>query len=174
MIEHPMIEHRGVLDGREVRVAIVAAQFNETIVRSLVDGALDRLRRLGTSDSSIEVAWVPGAFEVPLVANAMIRTNRFDAVICLGAVVRGETPHFDFVAGQAAAGVARVGLDSGIPVVFGVLTTETADQAEARAGGKAGNKGADAAMTAIETVNLLRSIRHRACGAVPVATMAEA
>jgi 6,7-dimethyl-8-ribityllumazine synthase len=166
-----MIEHRGTLDARNVRVGIVAAQFNETIVRGLVDGALDRLHRLGADDSAIELVWVPGAFELPLAASALAATGRVDAIICLGAVVRGDTPHFEFVAGQSAAGVARVGLDASIPVVNGVLTTETAEQAQARSGGKAGNKGADAAMTAVETVNVLRALRAGTPSASPPASV---
>ena len=153
-----MIEHRANLDGTGRRVALVAGRFNETVVRTLVDGATDMLRRLGVADDAIELAWVPGAFEIPLAAKTLAATGRFDAVICLGAVIRGDTPHFDYVAGQAAAGVARAGLDAGLPIVFGVLTTDTAEQAEARAGGKAGNKGGDAAMTAIEMANLLGTI----------------
>jgi len=129
------------------------------VVRTLVAGATDVARRSGVADDDIELAWVPGAFEIPVVAEALARSGRVDAVICLGAVIRGDTPHFDYVAGQAASGVAKVGLDAGVPVIFGVLTTDTAEQAEARAGGKAGNKGADAALAAIETVNVLRSVR---------------
>ena len=151
--------HEGGLNGSGMRLGIVAARFNETVVRTLVAGATDVARRSGVADDDIELAWVPGAFEIPVVAEALARSGRVDAVICLGAVIRGDTPHFDYVAGQAASGVAKVGLDAGVPVIFGVLTTDTAEQAEARAGGKAGNKGADAALAAIETVNVLRSVR---------------
>jgi 6,7-dimethyl-8-ribityllumazine synthase len=156
-----MREHTGSLDGRGLRIAIVAARFNERVVRTLVDGALDALRRVGVADDDVDVAWVPGAFEVPLVAAGFAGGGAVDAVVCLGAVIRGETPHFDHVAGAAARGVAHVALESGVPVTFGVLTTDDAVQAEARAGGKAGNKGAEAALAAVETVHVLRSVRSR-------------
>lgn len=154
-----MIVHEGNLSGAGIRLGIVAARFNETVVRTLVNGAVDVARRAGVADDAIELVWVPGAFEIPVVAATLASSGRVDAVLCLGAVIRGDTPHFDYVAGQAASGVAKVGLDAGVPVIFGVLTTDTAEQAEARAGGKAGNKGADAALAAIETVNVLRSLR---------------
>ena len=154
-----MIVHEGNLSGAGIRLGIVAARFNETVVRTLVNGAVDVARRAGVADDAIELVWVPGAFERPGVAATLASSGRVDAVLCLGAVIRGDTPHFDYVAGQAASGVAKVGLDTGVPVIFGVLTTDTAEQAEARAGGKAGNKGADAALAAIETVNVLRSLR---------------
>jgi 6,7-dimethyl-8-ribityllumazine synthase len=156
-----MREHRGSLDGTDLRVVIVASRFNERVVGSLVQGALDALRRVGVHDDDVQLAWVPGAFELPVAAAVAARAGWADAVVGLGAVVRGETPHFDLVAGQAAAGLARVGLDTGVPVLFGVLTTDDAAQAEARAGGKAGNKGADAALAAVETVRVLRSLRKR-------------
>ena len=154
-----MIVHEGNLNGAGIRLGIVAARFNETVVRTLVNGAIDVARRAGVADDAIELAWVPGAFEIPVVAAALATSGRVDAVLCIGAVIRGDTPHFDYVAGQAAAGVAKVGLDTGVPMIFGVLTTDTAEQAEARAGGKAGNKGADAALAAIETVNVIRSLK---------------
>jgi 6,7-dimethyl-8-ribityllumazine synthase len=154
-----MIVHEGNLNGAGIRLGIVAARFNETVVRTLVNGAIDVARRAGVADDAVELAWVPGAFEIPVVAAALATSGRVDAVLCIGAVIRGDTPHFDYVAGQAAAGVAKVGLDTGVPMIFGVLTTDTAEQAEARAGGKAGNKGADAALAAIETVNVLRSLK---------------
>ncbi len=154
-----MIVHEGNLNGAGIRLGIVAARFNETVVRTLVNGAVDVARRAGVADDAIELAWVPGAFEIPVVAAALAASGRVDAVLCIGAVIRGDTPHFDYVAGQAASGVAKVGLDTGVPVIFGVLTTDTAEQAEARAGGKAGNKGADAAFAAIETVNVLRTLQ---------------
>jgi len=154
-----MIVHEGNLSGAGIRLGIVAARFNETVVRTLVNGAVDVARRAGVADDAIELVWVPGAFEIPVVAATLASSGRVDAVLCLGAVIRGDTPHFDYVAGQAASGVAKVALDTGVPVIFGVLTTDTAEQAEARAGGKAGNKGADAALAAIETVNVLRSLR---------------
>jgi 6,7-dimethyl-8-ribityllumazine synthase len=148
----------GDLAARDLRFAIIAARFNDTIVAELVRGALDALRRHGAVDKQIEVVRVPGAFELPVVARRLAGSRRYDAIIALGAVIRGDTPHFDYVAGQCASGLARVALDSGIPVALGVLTTETSAQAQERAGGKAGNKGADAALTAIEMANLLRRI----------------
>ena len=150
--------HEGRLDASGLRFAIVVSRFNETITRSLLEGARDCLRRHGADERTLAVAWVPGAFEIPLVAQRLARSGQFDAVICLGAVIRGATAHFEHVAGQAAAGVARVALDTGIPVAFGILTTETIEQAVERAGTKAGNKGFDAALSAIEMVNLLRQI----------------
>ena len=151
--------HEGGLIGTGLRLGIVAARFNETVVKGLVQGAIDAARRSGVADDAIELAWVPGAFEIPVVADALAASGRVDAVICIGAVIRGDTPHFDYVAGSAASGVAKVGLDREIPVLFGVLTTDTAEQAEARSGGKAGNKGADVALAAIETVQVLRAVR---------------
>jgi 6,7-dimethyl-8-ribityllumazine synthase len=159
-----MHEHRGSLDGSGLRFVVVAARFNERVVRSLVDGALDAFARAGVRSDDVQLAWVPGAFELPVAAGAAARLGLADAVVCLGAVVRGETPHFDYVAGQAAAGIARLALDTGVPVLFGVLITDDAAQAEARAGGKAGNKGADAALAAIETVHVLRSLEAAAKG----------
>jgi 6,7-dimethyl-8-ribityllumazine synthase len=149
----------GGLNGAGLRVGIVVGRFNETVTRGLLDGAREGLTRLGVDAEAIDVAWTPGCFEIPLVARRMAEMGRYDAVICLGAVIRGETPHFDYVAGQAAAGIARVGLDTGVPVIFGVLTTETLEQAINRAGAKAGNKGFDAAMTAVEMASLIRSLR---------------
>jgi 6,7-dimethyl-8-ribityllumazine synthase len=154
-----MRQYTGTIDGRGLRIGIVASRFNERVVRSLLDGAIETLGRVGVADDDIELAWVPGAFELAVVASALAESGRTDAVICLGAVVRGDTPHFDHVAGQAASGIARVGVDAGVPVIFGVLTTDDAAQAEARAGGKAGNKGADAALAAIETIRVLRAVR---------------
>ena len=153
-----MREHVGTWDGRGLRVAIVAARFNDAITSVLVDGARGALGRLGVAEDDVELAWVPGAFELPLVARRLATSGRFDAVVCLGAVIRGATPHFDHVAGQCAAGVARVGLDTGVPAIFGVLTTDTLDQAIERAGTKAGNKGADAALAAVELATLLRDL----------------
>jgi 6,7-dimethyl-8-ribityllumazine synthase len=150
--------HEGMLQGSGLRIGVVAARFNETVVKALVDGALDVAHRTGVADDAIELAWVPGAFEIPVVAQALARSGRVDAIVCLGAVIRGDTPHFDYVAGSAANGVAKAGLEAGIPVLFGVLTTDTPEQAEARAGGKAGNKGADVMLAAIETANVLRSL----------------
>ena len=141
-----------------LRVAIVAGRFNDFIVEPLLSGAVELLEQHGAQRDAIKVLRVPGAFELPLVAQKLAASGRFDAVIALGAVIRGDTPHFDFVAGECAAGLARVALDTGVPVIFGVLTTDTVEQASDRAGGKHGNKGADAALTAIEMVRLLRDL----------------
>lgn len=148
----------GHLGGAGLRFAVVASRFNEAIVGRLVDGALDGLRRHGVDESRVDVAWVPGAFELPLVAQKLAESGAYDAVICLGAVIRGATGHYDFVAGQCAAGIQRVQLDTGIPTVFGVLTTDTIEQAVERSGAKAGNKGFEAAATAIEMANLMASL----------------
>jgi 6,7-dimethyl-8-ribityllumazine synthase len=148
----------GDLQCRELRFAIVAARFNEFIVDALVRGAVDALRRHGASDKQIELVRAPGAFDLPLVARKLALSKRYDAIIALGAVIKGETAHFDYVAGECAGGLARVAQDTGVPVAFGVLTTETIEQAIERSGTKAGNKGADAAVTAIELANLLRRI----------------
>jgi 6,7-dimethyl-8-ribityllumazine synthase len=146
---------RGDDRGRGRRFAIVAARFNEVITAKLLTGAVDCLSSHDVDGDDLDVAWVPGAFELPLAARALATTGTYDAVICVGAVIRGETPHFDFVAGQAAEGIRRVAEDTGVPVIFGVLTTETLDQAAERAGGAHGNKGWDAAMAAIEMASLL-------------------
>ena len=138
------------------RFALVAARFNSTIVEGLVAGALDGLRRHGVADDAIDLVHVPGSFEVPLTAQKLAGSGRYAAVICLGAVIRGDTGHYDHVAGEAAGGVARAALATGVPVIFGILTCETLEQAINRAGAKAGNKGFDAALAAIEMVNLLR------------------
>jgi len=148
----------GDLSVRDVRIACVAARFNDFVVEALVRGALDTLRRHGLPEKQIEIVRVPGSFEIPLVLRKLAMSRRYDALIALGAVIRGDTPHFDYVAGECAAGIGRVALESGVPVAFGVLTTDTVEQAMDRAGGKAGNKGADAALTAIEMVNLLRRL----------------
>lgn len=148
----------GSLSGTGLRIALVAARFNDTIVNRLVDGATDGLRRHGVEPAAIDLVWSPGAFELPLVASQLAASGNYDAVITLGAVIRGATGHYDFVAGQCAAGVARVSLETGVPVVFGVLTTDTIEQAVERSGTKAGNKGFEAAMTAIEMANLLAAL----------------
>lgn len=145
----------GNLVAEKQKFAIVAGRFNELICSKLVGGALDGLKRHNVSEEDIELAWVPGAFEIPLAAQKMARSGRYSAVICLGAIIRGSTPHFDYVAGEAAKGIAQVSLQTGIPVIFGVLTTDSIEQAIERAGTKAGNKGYDAAVTAIEMSNLL-------------------
>jgi 6,7-dimethyl-8-ribityllumazine synthase len=142
----------------DARFCIVAARFNESIVARLLDGAVDTLRRHGADDSQIHLVRVPGAYELPLAANEAARSRQYDAIIALGTVIRGATPHFDYVCGEAASGLSRVGLEHGLPVAFGVLTTDTIEQAVERSGTKAGNKGVDAALTAIEMVNLLRQL----------------
>jgi 6,7-dimethyl-8-ribityllumazine synthase len=147
----------GKLTAEGLRIGIVAARFNEFITNKLVSGAIDALTRHGASAENMTMAWVPGAFEIPLAAQKMASSGKFDAVICLGAVIRGSTPHFDYVSNEVTKGVAHVGLQTGVPTVFGVLTTDTIEQAIERAGTKAGNKGFDAAMTAIEMANLLKS-----------------
>ncbi|MCK9293715.1 MAG: 6,7-dimethyl-8-ribityllumazine synthase [Desulfobulbaceae bacterium] len=140
------------------KIGIVLARFNSFIAERLLEGALDTLLRFGAADGDIEVARVPGAFEIPLVAQKMAKSGRYDAVICLGAVIRGATPHFDFVANEAAKGIAQASMESGVPIIFGVLTTDTIEQAIERAGSKAGNKGSECAAAAIEMVNLLKSL----------------
>lgn len=149
---------QGDLLARDLRFAIVAARFNDTIVENLVRGAVDALVRHGASEKQIEVIRVPGAYDLPLIARRVAMAKRADAIVALGCVIRGATPHFEYVAGQCASGLARVAEDSGVPVAFGVLTTENIEQALERSGTKAGNKGADAAMVAIEMANLLRRL----------------
>ncbi len=148
----------GKLNAQGMRVALVVGRFNDFISGKLLEGALDALRRHGANEADLTVAWVPGAFEIPLACQRLAKTGRFDAVIALGAVIRGATPHFDYVAAEVAKGVAQVGLASGVPVLFGVLTTDTIEQAIERAGTKAGNKGADSALAAMEMVNLLAAV----------------
>jgi 6,7-dimethyl-8-ribityllumazine synthase len=147
------------LDAHGMRVGIVVARFNRDITEKLLDGAERTLRDLGATDDHITVVWVPGAFEVPLVAKQLAHGRQVDAVICLGAVVRGDTPHFEYVAGEAAAGIMRVSLETDMPIVFGVLTTDDLEQAHARVGGAAGHKGEEAARAAVEMVTLLRQLR---------------
>ncbi len=148
----------GHYDASNLRIAFVAGRFNEFITRPLLDGALDALRRHGGDTDSATVAWVPGAFEIPVVAKRLAETGDYDAVVALGAVIRGATPHFDHVAGQAASGLMSAGMETGVPVVFGILTVESIEQAIERAGTKAGNKGAEALVAAVETANVLRQI----------------
>jgi len=148
----------GHLIGEGLRFGIVVARFNEFITHKLLSGAQDALIRHGVAENDIEVAWVPGAFEIPLVARRMLARNRYDAVLCLGTVIRGGTPHFEYVASEVAKGVARIGLDTGTPVIFGVITADTIEQAIERAGTKAGNKGWQAAVSGIEMANLVRSL----------------
>jgi 6,7-dimethyl-8-ribityllumazine synthase len=154
-------QYEGRLDATGIRVTIVAGRFNDTVTKPLLEGALDGLREHGLDPADVPVAWVPGAFEIPLVAKRVAESGQVDVVICLGAVIRGGTPHFDFVAGECAAGVTRAALDTGVPVIFGVLTTDDFDQAMDRAGGTEGNKGREAAVTAIEMVDLLRQLSPR-------------
>lgn len=150
---------KGKLQAGGLRFGVVVARFNEMITQALLHGALDALERHGAQSSDITIAWVPGAFEIPVVAKQMAQSGRFDAVITLGAVIRGATPHFDYVAGPCASGVAAAATETGVPVVFGVLTTETIEQAIERSGTKAGNKGYDVAVGAIEMANLMRQLR---------------
>ncbi len=149
-----MIQRQITLEGSGMRISVVAARFNDAIVRELVNGAHDALLRHGVSDDDIDLTWVPGAFELPMVARLRAESG-VDAVICLGAVIRGATPHFDYVCSQTAAGIAAVNSSTGVPVIFGVLTTDTIDQAVERAGTKAGNKGSDAAVAAIEMARII-------------------
>lgn len=148
----------GRLLGEGLKFAIVVARFNEFITSKLLTGAQDALARHGVSMADVDIAWVPGSFEIPLAAKRLATTGRYDGVICLGAVIRGATPHFDYVAAEVSKGIASTGLETGVPVLFGVLTTDTIEQAIERAGTKVGNKGFDAAQAAIEMANLLRTI----------------
>ncbi len=148
----------GTLVGSGLRFGIVVSRFNEFITRRLLEGALDGLRRHGVEEDAVDVAWVPGSLEIPVVARRLAQSGQYDAVICLGAVIRGATAHFDYVAGGAANGIASVALETGVPVIFGVITTDTIEQAIERAGTKAGNKGYDAALSAIEMANLMRTL----------------
>ena len=148
----------GKLVATDMKVGIVAGRFNEFITSKLVGGAMDGLLRHDVKDEDVDIAWVPGAFEIPLVASKMAKSGKYDAVICLGAVIRGDTTHYDYVCNEVSKGIATVSLESGIPVMFGVLTTENIEQAIARAGSKGGNKGYDCALGAVEMVNLIRTI----------------
>lgn len=148
----------GGLDASGLKVAIVVSRFNDMVSKGLLEGALDCLKRHGAKDSAIEIIWVPGAFEAPLIAKKLASTKKWDAIICLGAVIRGATTHFEYVAGEAAKGIAKVSLDTGVPVIFGILTTDNLEQALERAGAKPGNKGFAAALSAIELANLEKQI----------------
>jgi 6,7-dimethyl-8-ribityllumazine synthase len=156
--------YEGKLLAEGLHFAIVASRFNELIVRRLLGGALDALKRHGADEAEIDVAWVPGGFELPLVAGKLADSGKYDAVICLGAIIRGATPHFEFVAAEASKGIAQVALRTGMPVIYGVVTADTIEQAIERAGTKAGNRGADAAMAAIEMANLLRELPKKKAG----------
>ena len=148
----------GNLTAEHIRIGIVAARINEFITSKLLSGALDSLKRRGVTEDDIQIAWVPGAFEIPLIASKMAKSGKYDAVICLGAVIRGSTSHYDYVCSEVSKGIAAVALDSGIPVLFGVLTTDNIEQAIERAGTKAGNKGFDCGESAVEMVNLIRQL----------------
>ena len=148
--------HEGGLNAEAFRFAIVASRWNELISARLVEGALDGLKRLGAKDANVGLYRVPGAFEIPLLALRLAQSRRFDAIICLGTIIRGQTPHFDYIASEVAHGISQAGLTSGLPVVFGIVTADTVDQAIDRAGVKLGNKGFEAAMTAVELVNLYK------------------
>lgn len=151
-------QYEGHISGKGLKFGIVVSRFNEFITNKLLTGALDALKRHEATDENIEVAWVPGAFEVPLVAQKMAASNNYHAVICLGTIIRGATPHFDYVAAEVSKGVARVSLETGIPVIFGVITADNLEQAIERAGTKAGNKGWDAAQSAMEMASLVKSL----------------
>lgn len=148
----------GTLLGKGLKFGVIVSRFNEFITGKLLEGAKDALLRHGVNQGDIEVTWTPGSFEIPLVAKKLADTKKYDAIICLGAVVRGGTPHFEYVAAEVTKGIAKVSLDSGLPVTYGIITADTLEQAIERAGTKMGNKGFDAAMSAIETANLLKSI----------------
>ena len=152
----------GVLEGKGRKFAIVVSRFNEAVSVRLLDGALDCLKRHGTDEAAIDIAWVPGSFEIPLAARRLAEAGAYDAVICLGALIRGSTPHFDVIAGQVARGVARASDKSDLPVVFGVITADSMEQAIERSGGKNGNKGWNAALTALEMASLVKSIGRKA------------
>lgn len=152
-------DYQGRLWGQGLRVGVVVSRFNEFVTTQLLAGAREALQQHGVAEEDITVAYVPGSFELPLVAKTLAQSGQVDAVLCLGAVIRGETPHFEYVAQAASSGILRVGLETGIPTIFGVITANTVEQALERAGGKVGNKGADAALAAIEMASLLRSLR---------------
>jgi len=149
------------IDARGMRVAVVVAMFNDQITRKMLDGAVTQAHEMGVADEDVQVYWVPGAFELPLIAQRLAESGQIDAIAAVGCIIRGETPHFDFVAGETARGIMQVGLDTGIPVSLGVTTTDTLEQAEARAGGSVGNKGAEAMYAALHSASLLRAIDER-------------
>ena len=153
-----MKTYEGKLVSKDTRIGIVVARFNEFITSKLLGGAVDTLKRHDVSEGAIDIAWVPGAFEIPLIASKMANSGKYDAVICLGTVIRGDTPHFDYVCAEVSKGVAQLSLKYGLPVMFGVLTTENVEQALLRAGSKGGNKGYDCALGAIEMINLMKEI----------------
>jgi 6,7-dimethyl-8-ribityllumazine synthase len=151
----------GALSAKGLKFAVVLSRFNDFIGERLLEGALDTLRRSGADENSIDIVRVPGSFEMPLIARAVAERKTHDAIICLGAIIRGSTPHFDYVAGEAAKGIARVSMETGVPLSFGVITADTIEQAIERAGTKSGNKGRDAAISAIEMANLMKTLRKR-------------
>lgn len=153
-----MNTYEGIISGRGLKFAIVVSRFNEFITSKLLSGAIDALKRHETSEENISVIWVPGAFEIPLIAKKIASSGKFDAIICLGAVIRGSTTHYDYVCNEVSKGIAQVGLQSGVPTIFGVVTTENIQQAIERSGTKAGNKGVDAAVSAMEMANLLKTL----------------
>jgi 6,7-dimethyl-8-ribityllumazine synthase len=159
-MEMKYITLEGFFKGEGVKIGIVVSRFNVFITQKLLEGALDVLRRHQVLDSNVYITWVPGAFEIPLVAKKLAETKKFDAIICLGAIIRGATPHFEYVAAESSKGIAQVMLETGIPIIFGILTTDTIEQAIERAGTKAGNKGAEAALSALEMINLLKKIEQ--------------
>ncbi len=148
----------GLYEGEGVKIGIVISRFNVFITQKLLEGALDILKRHKVLEENIYIVWVPGAFEIPLVAKKLAETKNFDAILCLGAIIRGATPHFEYIAAETSKGIAQVMLETGIPIIFGILTTDTIEQAVERAGTKAGNKGAEAALSALEMINLLKKI----------------
>ncbi len=154
-----MVEvHKGNLDAKGKSFGIAVSRFNEFVTQKLLDGCLDCLKRHHAEENKITIAWVPGSFEIPYAASRMANSKKYDAIICLGTIIRGETPHFDYIANQVARGIAQISLDSGVPVIFGIITTENLEQAIERAGTKAGNKGWDAAISAMEMVDLFTKI----------------
>lgn len=161
MHEEKPVVTEGRLIATGLRFGIIVSRFNDFITKQLLEGCLETLRRHGADNQSIEIFWVPGSFEIPITAKEVGLTGKFDAVICLGAIIRGATSHYDHVAGQTASGIAQAGMSTGIPTIFGVITTESIEQAIERAGTKAGNKGSDAACAAIEMVNLFADLRRR-------------
>ena len=151
-------QFEGTLLGKELKFGVVVSRFNEFFTKKLLEGAQDALLRHGVSEADIDVAWTPGSFEIPLIAQKMAQSKKYNAVICLAAVVRGGTPHFEYISAEVTKGIAKVNLDTGVPVIYGVITTDTLEQAIERSGTKAGNKGFDAAVSAIEMANLIKSI----------------
>ncbi len=151
-------QYEGTLLGKGLKFGVVISRFNEFFSKKLLEGAQDALLRHGVSEEDIEIAWTPGSFEMPLIAQKLAQTKKYDAVICLGAVIRGGTPHFDYIAAEVTKGIAKVNMDTGVPVIYGVITTDTLEQAIERSGTKAGNKGFDAAVSAIEMANLVKAL----------------